>query len=414
LRDFNTDGNPPKKDFEGLGDVSALEGSTFRDRLRVFVFLVVCITLVYGMFVVREFNGFDFARYDPGWMVSTVMSIVDDGDLDLRNQLKNDPGQAADQTSLGKDGQWYPLHEFLMPVATIPFYLVFGIYGCLIFNVIISILLMLLIFALCVKYVDSHSAFTATALTAFPTLFLNYTYSYSLDVFSAFLLILAFWYVVRHKFLFAGFVWGLAAFARLAFSITIFGFILYVFLAGCLGTSIKSNERNPRIRSLRLYPVFAYLMGSVPLGICFLLSNWMMFGSPTTTSYDRWQHFVNGKSVVISQRGEFECPFLQNLPKTLLDRKSGLLIGAPLIIVAASFGLGPFWRKARNDAILLMTASSLLIVLFSKYCNAVPGDPGNRYLMPVTALCAIPLSLAISNCFRLDNSQPEQHMTETV
>jgi hypothetical protein len=74
-------------------------------------FLAVCLLLVYGLYVVRRLEpGFTFAKADPGWMITTVMSIVEDGDLDLRNQLRNDPEEAADQTSQGKAGQWYPLH----------------------------------------------------------------------------------------------------------------------------------------------------------------------------------------------------------------------------------------------------------------------------------------------------------------
>ena len=67
----------------------------------------------------QRYEPFAFALYDPGWMVSTVMSITEDGGLDLRDQLQNDPSQAADQTSLGKNGEWYPLHEFIMPVVAL-------------------------------------------------------------------------------------------------------------------------------------------------------------------------------------------------------------------------------------------------------------------------------------------------------
>jgi hypothetical protein len=381
--------------------LSSEYGEMLAKKPRIIVFLVVCLILVYGMYVARQFNGFDFARYDPGWMVSTVMSLVEDGDLDLRNQLHNDPAQAADQTSLGENGQWYPLHEFLMPVLTVPFYLAFGIYGCLIFNVLVSILLMLTLFELCCRHVDFQSAFAAIILTAFTTLFLNYTYSYSLDVFSTFLLVLAYWCVVRRRFLPAGFVWGMATLSRLSIAITLPGFIAYLLLVADFSFKSNSKGRTPGIQTLskKMRPAVSFLTGGFPLAICFLLSNWLMFGSPATTSYDRWQQFVNGQSVVSSQRGAFSCSFVENLPKTLIDQKSGLLIGAPLIIVSVAFGLGPFWRKARNETILLLITSGSLIVLFSKYCYAVPGGVGNRYLMPVVALFAIPLGLAIANCF---------------
>lgn len=84
------------------------------------------------------------------------MSIVEDGDLDLGNQLHNNPSQPADQTSQGKNGEWYPLHEFPMPVLTVSFYLLFGINGCLIFNVIVSISLMILVLPCHINWRDLH------------------------------------------------------------------------------------------------------------------------------------------------------------------------------------------------------------------------------------------------------------------
>jgi len=365
---------------------------------RILGFLIVCLILVYGMHVVQEYKPWTFALYDPGWMVSTAMSIAEDGDLDLRNQLKNDPSQAADQTSLGKNGQWYPLHEFLMPLATVPFFMAFGINGCLIFNVLILTLSMVLLFKLCARHVDAQRAFIATVLTAFQTLFLSYAYSYSLEVFGTFLLLVAYWCAVKCKPMVTGFVWGLATYARLANAVTMIGFLIFLYC--------NTNRKNRRQSAGRADWVM-FLLGGAPLGICFFATNWFMFGSPMTTSYDRWQHFVNGQGVVSSQRGAFSFSILERLPNLLMDQKSGLLIGAPLIILAIVFGMRPLWHKARDEAILLILTCCSLILLFSKYSYAVPGTTGNRYLMPVVALCAIPLAFAVQNCFANMNPVPD-------
>jgi hypothetical protein len=357
--------------------------------------LLICLFLVYGAHVVHKYKPFTYAYADPGWMVSTVMSIVEDRDLDLRNQLRNDPNQAADQTSQGKGGQWYPLHEFLMPVLTVPFYLAFGIDGCLVFNVLISIALMMLLFDLCARHVDYPSAFAATVLTAFPTLFLEYTYSYSLDVFSAFMLILAYWCAVNKKFFIAGFVWGLAIFSRFSDVVTLIGLIPFLFLERDMGKRVSSiSSCIGRVR-----PLLLSLAGALPVACCILLSNWLMFGSAFVTSYDRWQHFVDGTAIVSTQRSAFSGAIIDRLPTVLTDPKTGLLIGGPLILVAAAFGTRPFWRKARNEMIMAVLVSAALLVLFCMYRNAVPGALGNRYLMPVVALSAIPLAFAIQNCF---------------
>jgi hypothetical protein len=376
-----------------------LRGKMLAGKSRCALILFICLFLVYGAHVVYEYKPHTYAYADPGWMVSTVMSMVEDHDLDLRNQLQNDPNQAADQTSQGKDGQWYPLHEFLMPVFTVPFYLIFGIDGCLIFNVFISIALMIALFNLCARHVDYASAFAATVLTAFATLFLNYTYSYSLDVFGTLLLILAYWCAVTGRFSLAGFVWGLAIFARLPNIVTLAGFLPFLLLEGNSATHTVVNRSKAAWRFIKIRPVLLSFAGGLPAAFCIFLSNWLMFGSPLVTSYDRWQHFVNGKAIISSQSGALCCSLIDRLQAVLLDPKSGLLIGGPIIILVVAFGIRLFWQKARNEMILSFLVSIALLVLVSKYCHANPGAPGNRYLMPVVALCTIPLSLVLDDCF---------------
>jgi hypothetical protein len=201
----------------------------------------------------------------------------------------------------------------------------------------------------------------------------------------------------------------LAVFSRLSIGVTVVGFIIYMFTVANSKISIRIRGGDNRNPFRRMRPSLLFLTGVLPLAICFLLSNWLMFGSPTITSYDRWQHFVNGQSTISSQRAAFSCSFFDNLPQMLFDQESGLLIGAPLILLAVAFGIGSFWRRARNEAALMLITSVSLVVLFTKYCNAYPGEPGNRYLMPVVALCAIPLGFAIANCF--DESEDSESRT---
>jgi hypothetical protein len=362
---------------------------------RTVLFLSICLSLVYGAYVINRYEPYTYTRFDPGWTVFTVMSIVDDGDLDLRNQLKNDPSQAADQTSQGKDGEWYPLHEILLPVVTVPFYALFGINGCLIFNLLVSILLMISIYFLCLRHVDRNCAFAATTLTAFATLFLPYTYSYSLDVFSTLLLILAYWSAVSGRLVLSGFVWALAIYSRLPNVVTLAGLVPFLFMAGSSAGRTNAAPSNPLARLGRAAPLLEAFVGALPVGLCFLAMNRFMYGSFLTVSYDRWQHFVNGQAVVGSQRDAFGCSLIDGLRSSLADPKSGILIGAPLLLVAIAFGAAVFWRKAPNEVILTTLLSGGLILLFAKYCYSFPGSPGNRYLMPVVALAAIPLSMAI-------------------
>jgi len=141
------------------------------------------------------------------------------------------------------------------------------------------------------------------------------------------------------------------------------------------------------------------LAGALPALFTFLFTNWLMFGSPLVTSYDRWRHWVNGQLVVSSQRENLACSIIDGLSKAILQPQSGLLIGAPLILVALAFGARHFWNKARNEMILCAVSCAGLLLLFSGYCLSFPGSFGNRYLMPIVALMAIPLGMALEDCF---------------
>ena len=370
-----------------------------RDRQRGAVFLGICVFLVYGMFVLRKYEAYTFTRYDPGWMICAVMSIVGDGDLDLRNQLANDPNRAADQTSRGARGEWYPLHEYLMAVVTVPFYLLLGVNGCLLFNLVILTLLMLLLYRICLCHLDSLSAFTAVALTAFASLFTEYSYSYSLDVFSTFMLVLSYYVIIRTRCFLGGIAWGLAVYARLANAVTLVGVLPFLVTNGWSWPGRTERDTSVGNAVQRAKPVFLFLVGCVPAAICLLGANWWMYGSPFLTSYERWQRFPAGSAVVSTQMSAFSCSVVERLPGVLLDTQSGLIVGGPLMIAAVIYGVRSYWHEAPREALLVALTCAAQIYMYSKYCLAVPGSPGNRYLMPVVALCAVPLGFAVRDCF---------------
>jgi hypothetical protein len=240
------------------------------------------------------------------------------------------------------------------------------------------------------------------ALTAFPTLFVEYAYSYSLDVFGAFALVAAYAVTVRKRFLWAGAVWGFAVLARLSNLATGVGFAAFLILAGWRALRASTDARS-KWRSATM-PLGRFVLGGAPAAACLLLGNWRMFGSPFVTSYDRWQHFTESGAVIKSQAAAFACPFWERLPGILFESQSGLLVGGPLLAIAAAYGFRSFWREAREEAVLMSLICASSVVFFTKYCLAFPSSPGNRYLMAVVALGAIPLALSLRNAFAVETS----------
>lgn len=327
-------------------------------------------------------------------MVTTVISLVEDRDLDLRNQLKNDPEEAGDQTAQGSKGEWYPLHEYFMSFVTIPFYVLLGVPGCLVFNVLLVIVLQMILYDLCCHYVDHHSAFAAVVLTGLTTLLLDYTYSYSIDVFAAFWLVASYWGMVHRKFMVSGIIWGLSVFARVTNLVTAPAFAAFLFLEVFEFKKEGTIPENSRLQKL-LKCTGLFLLGVIPGALMIALMNWNMFGSPFMISYYRWQHFVGGAAVLSSQENSFSVSFINGLPAVLFDRGQGLFFRAPTLLLALPFGLRQFWHCARNDTVLYVSILVTMVGLFSKYELWAFGG-GYRYLVSVAVLGALPLSFAIA------------------
>jgi hypothetical protein len=204
--------------------------------------------------------------------------------------------------------------------------------------------------------------------------------------------------VTTRGLILTGFIWGLAAFARTINIATAPAFLAFIILRE------MQERQEPLLLPNRPWREWAlgiakFSIGVLPIMICMGYANYQMFGSPFTTGYQRWQPLQDGRLVLTSLSNEFTVSSFKNLPAALFGRTDGLFFGAPILLVALLFGMRPYWRKSRKEAILYSLICLCLIAFISMYSPGVPGFPGNRYLMSVVALGAIPLSLAVREAF---------------
>lgn len=107
--------------------------------------------LLYLCFVYIPFIGArtslleDFVKGDSYYYRAMIISLLHDGDLLLANNIAVDPLDG--QLALGTHGL-VPKHPVIMPLVSLPFYALLGNDGLLLFNVLQTIILMLLIFQL--------------------------------------------------------------------------------------------------------------------------------------------------------------------------------------------------------------------------------------------------------------------------
>ena len=332
------------------------------------VFLLFFV--LYAIYSCARYEPYTFTRADPAWMAQAVVSLAQDRDLDLRNQLNNDPARAADQTALGARGEWYPLHEPVLAVVALPFFLGAGINGLLLFNLLCAAATQTLLFLLCARFTSPLLALGATLLIGVGTLFLVYSYSFSQDLWGALLTIAAFAAVVDRRPTLGGALFGLAIVSRYVMAAAAPGLLL-----------ICAANHGAQLRR--------FVLAGIPFAIALLISNWWCYGSPWQTSYHHWQRYVGGSLHLANQlETTFVKPWIAGIGTLLLDPVSGFRGSLPMWpLVVAGLALGT--RDRTLLAVALISFGHL--ILFSRF-EGFPGTPGNRYLMVVVGLAALPIA----------------------
>jgi 4-amino-4-deoxy-L-arabinose transferase-like glycosyltransferase len=331
-------------------------------------------------------------RGDCPYYYATSLSLLADGDLSLDGQISNSSVHSG-QISVDRRGRPVPKHPPLLALAALPFVAAGGETGALVFNLLQLALLVLVLHRLARRFAAPWAAAAAVALTAVASFLPAYAWNFSPDVFTALLLAAALlalpaepagedadgagghrWHVLgrpvaRHGA--AGLLFGLACVAKLSFLL--------------LAPAVLLLARRRR-RALLVLAAGAAL----PLALYALL-NLHLFGSPTTTSYDRIVHRSEDGVSLHSHRQDFNQPVGRGLAAQLLDRQRGLLWTAPLALVALA-ALPLLGRRHPAAALAVAWIAVALLLFYARYDWWWTSEYGNRFLLPAVVLSALPLA----------------------
>jgi hypothetical protein len=322
----------------------------------------------------KEIRSGSFLIGDCPYYASAAVSLLVDGDLDLRNQLKGGLEVHQKQVALGLHGEWYPKHPILMSALSVPFYAGLGVAGFLVFNLLVMSCLAGVVWALCRRHVTPSLATLSTTTLLVGTFLRAYVYNYSPDLFAALLFLGGLFFVLRERPLSGGFFLGMSVLAKIT---NLFGLLIVAAFA-CF--------RPDRRQTLRL------VAGAIPALLLLALINSFMFGSPATTGYDRTLVLVHGEAVTVSHRGFFDLPIAEGVWGQLFSARTGLLPTSPALLLAVP-GFFILLRRRPWEGLLVLCLGEFLFLLFGTYRWWATSHYGNRFLMVPVALSAIPLSL---------------------
>jgi len=86
----------------------------------------------------------------------------------------------------------------------------------------------------------------------------------------------------------------------------------------------------------------------------------------------------------------------------LFAPRYGLVTTSPITVLGL-LGLPLLWKRDRRLATMIVGATALLVLLLSSYLEgrlALSSHYGNRYLIPIVLLAAIPFAVLLERAFQ--------------
>jgi hypothetical protein len=280
--------------------------------------------------------------------------------------------------SVGRGGTWYPKHAFLMPLLALPFYLAFGPVGTLIFNVLCGALTALLAAELASRFTARWLAsLIGIGMAGVPAI-VRQAYGFNNDVFYTVLVVATAIELVDRRDGRAGLWGGFSVLAKITNVIFLLPFGLWV---------LATRDRRG----------IARFIGAASVGIGLAaVANWVMFGAPWVTPYQRVLIVHNGVDEIQSHFRLFSRDFSLGLAAIWTQVRQTL----PAYLVAFAGCAALAWRKRVAEALVFAAALILPLLFFAKYAWY-----REEFLDPSFALCAAPLG-ALGGLLFAPQSEP--------
>jgi hypothetical protein len=326
-----------------------------------------------------------YLKGDCYYYRAVIVSILEDGDLLLENNVKE---PLNGQLALGKDGL-APKHPILMSLVSLPFYVLFGNPGLLLFNIVNCMILAILIFKLNLFFHSRLIALIVTLLYATTTLFYDYAYNYSPDIFSTVLLLGGLYLVLKQRFYPGLALLGLSLFAKLpnAPLVALIGIyaLFQIWRRDPAGEGRPVGMPSPIGMTLIAGAVF--LAALLPLAY----ANYALFGSPWITGYQVTAVAgpTPGQAVSVNHTVKFGQPLVEGIANVLLDPINGVL-PSNLVVLLAIVGLASIKTSPRRNELYLIAALCLVqLLFFAKYDEWYTSHFSNRFMMSAIALSSV-------------------------
>lgn len=270
----------------------------------------------------------------------------------------------------GADGRRMPKHTIALPILSTPLFWAFGLLGTLLFNVLFFGLAGGALFAFCQRWASSPAAAAAVFGATLATSLREYVYDYHVDVLILGLFALALTALSWRRGAWAGFLAGLAVMCRPTVLLWVPALAILAMLRGDRATLGR-----------------ALLAGTGMIAVI-AAANWMLYGAPWWSGYNRVLVRVDGTLSLADVGGAFDVPLSQGLgalwggPYGVSHRSTFLALAGPGLAWA-------LWRR-RGLGVAILYAVVASVAVFAKYTWY-----GDRFLWPTLALLTPAIAMTL-------------------
>ncbi|GAB4111888.1 MAG: hypothetical protein OHK0013_48010 [Sandaracinaceae bacterium] len=291
-----------------------------------------------------------------------------------------DPGWS--NVALGRSGQYWPKHPYLLPLFASPLLFAFGLPATLLFNLLMFGVIVGGLFRFASAYGDPESAALASVLFVFATIVVGSAYDFSTDVLMLALFSQGLAAVKERHGAWAGVAVGLCVMIKPTALMLLPSLVLLFF------ERTSPREAAPVWGTTRRELGRAFAGGTLVL-MLFALANTWMYGRPWWSGYNRTLITSGGAPALASHTDAFSVPFEQGLRRVLFG-DYGLVAGFGVLAVAVP-GLFVLARRRPRAFVAAIVGVLASLGVFSLYVYE-----GHRFHWPALALLvpAVATSLA--------------------
>ncbi len=279
---------------------------------------------------------------------------------------------AFSNIALGRHGEWWPKHPYLMPLVAVPFVWAYGPIGSLACHFLCYALIAMLAYRIAARLASPAAALAAAcALVATPW-FAHCAWGFNNDVFYTVILLAAIEAALADRPHMSGLLFGVGVFAKATNAL---------YGPALLGIFLLRKDWRGALRFL--------LWGAGPV-LLYLGLNWYMYTSPFKTGYDRILVRVAGKTTTHSHATDFHFANMHQGLKNVLLGGDGIWPHVPLFFPAL-LGLPLLLLRRWREAVLFLWCLAVPILFHATYTWY-----RLEFNLPQLALAVTPLAVLLT------------------